>query len=187
MKKILTNKVIKNFLILVVTLFGIEMIFKAVVGMSVIDWSSLRILMGVSIISLIVSIIMSFCKKWIANIIMFLVVIIASVYSIAQAGFENFLGVYISINTSSQLGAVKEYVRDYIASFLPIFYIILVPLVLLIIYTIVESRILKKITLNTHTNKENWITRGVALVLAILLSVGYYFSLTANLCKMKFS
>lgn len=180
MKKILTNKVVKNFLLLFVTLFGIEMIFKAVVDMSVIDWSSLRILMGTAIISLIISIIMSFCKKWIANIIMFLVVIIASVYAVAQAGFENYLGVYISINTSSQLGAVKEYVRDYLASFLPIFYIILVPLILLIVYSIVESRILKKINLNTHTKKENWITRGIALVLAILLSVGYYFSLTAK-------
>lgn len=180
MKKILTNKITKNFLLLLVTLFGIEMIFKAVVDMSVLDWSTLRIFIGISIISLIISLVMSFCKKWIANIIMFLVVIIASVYAVAQAGFENYLGVYISINTSSQLGAVKEYVRDYIASFLPIFYLILIPLILLIIYTIIETRIFKKIDLNTHSVKENWITRAVALVLTIMLSICYYSSLTAK-------
>ena len=127
MKKILTNNILKNYLILTISLFGIEMIFKAVENTSVLDWSSLRIFIGISIISLFLSILLSFCKKWIANILTFLIVIIATIYAIAQAGFENYLGVYISINTSSQLGAVKEYVRDYIASFNGIFYIITIP------------------------------------------------------------
>lgn len=180
MKKIFTNKVLKNYLIMLVCLFGIEMIFKAVEKMTVIDWSTLRIFLGISIISLFLSIIMSFCKKWIANIIMFFIIILASIYAVAQAGFENFLGVYISINTSSQLGAVKEYVRDYLASFEIIFYIILIPLILLIIYKILEGFIFKKKILNNHTKKENWIARGIALIFIFIFSGIYYYSLSAK-------
>ena len=178
MKRILTNKVVKNYLILAVSLFGIEMIFKAIEGMAIIDWSSLRIFLSVSIISLVLSILMSFCKKWIANIIMFVIVFIASIYAIAQAGFENYLGVYISINTSSQLGAVKEYVRDYLASFIPVFYLILIPLILLIIYTTLDSCIFRKKILNNHTDKENWIARAIALMMIIIFGVCYYLSLS---------
>ena len=79
MKKILTNNILKNYLILTISLFGIEMIFKAVENTSVLDWSSLRIFMGISIISLFLSILLSFCKKWIANILTFLIVIIATI------------------------------------------------------------------------------------------------------------
>lgn len=178
MKKILTNKILKNYLILTITLFGIEMIFKAVENTSVLDWSSLRIFTGISIISLSLSIVLSFCKKFISNIIVFLTVIIATIYAIAQAGFENYLGVYISINTSSQLGAVKEYVRDYLASFNSVFYIIAVPLVLLIVYKIIEKYVLKDKKLNIHTKKEDWIARGISFVIVILLGVFYYFSLS---------
>lgn len=178
MKKILTNNILKNYLILTISLFGIEMIFKAVENTSVLDWSSLRIFMGISIISLFLSILLSFCKKWIANIFTFLIVIIATIYAIAQAGFENYLGVYISINTSSQLGAVKEYVRDYIASFNGIFYIITIPLVLLIVYKILEKFILKDKKLNIYTKKEDNIARIVALVFLVLFSGFYYASLS---------
>ena len=178
MKKILTNNILKNYLILTISLFGIEMIFKAVENTSVLDWSSLRIFMGISIISLFLSILLSFCKKWIANIFTFLIVIIATIYAIAQAGFENYLGVYISINTSSQLGAVKEYVRDYIASFNGIFYIISIPLVLLIVYKILEKFILKDKKLNIYTKKEDNIARIVALVFLVLFSGFYYASLS---------
>jgi len=178
MKKILTNNILKNYLILTISLFGIEMIFKAVENTSVLDWSSLRIFIGISIISLFLSILLSFCKKWIANILTFLIVLIATIYAIAQAGFENYLGVYISINTSSQLGAVKEYVRDYIASFNGIFYIITIPLVLLIIYKILEKFILKDKKLNIYTKKEDNIARIIALVFLVLFSGFYYASLS---------
>ena len=58
MKKILTNNILKNYLILTISLFGIEMIFKAVENTSVLDWSSLRIFIGISIISLFLSILL---------------------------------------------------------------------------------------------------------------------------------
>ena len=178
MRRFFTNKVIKNYLILIVSLFGIEMIFKAVEGMPIANYSTLRIFVGLSIISLFLSVIMSFCKKWISNIILFITIIFATVYSMAQAGFENFLGVYISINTSSQLGAVKEYIRDYLASFNAIFYIILIPLVLLIIYSILDSVLLKNKKITMHSKHENSIARCVAVITALVLCAFYYESLS---------
>ncbi|MBE6160707.1 MAG: hypothetical protein E7158_00595 [Firmicutes bacterium] len=178
MRRFFTNKVLKNYLILIVSLFGIEMIFKAVEGMPILNWSTLRIFTGLSIISLFLSVIMSYCKKWISNIILFIVIIVSTIYSIAQAGFENFLGVYISINTSSQLGAVKEYIGDYLSSFNKTFYIISIPLIILIIYTILDGILLKNKKITMHTKHENTVARVVAIVTAIILSIFYYQTLS---------
>ena len=180
MKRFLTNKIFKNYLILAVSLFSIELIFKKVESMPINNWSTLRIFIGISIISLILSVIMSFCKKWISNIIMFLTILIASIYALLQAGFQNYLGVYISINTSSQLGAVKEYVRDYLASFNNMFYLILVPIIVLSLCTIISTIVIKNKKVVLHTKRENIMARGVALVLAFTLSIFYYYSLSAN-------
>ena len=186
MKRLLTNKIIKNYLLLITCLFGIEIIFRAIEKMAILEWATLRIFVGMSIISLFVSILMSFCKRWISNIIMFVVIVIATVYAIVQAGFENYLGVYISINTSSQLGAVKEYVRDYLASFKPIFYVIAVPLLLLIGYAILDGILLKDRNKTfRHSKRENWISRGVAFGCIIILSVFYYYSLSASYMQNK--
>ncbi len=180
MKRVLTNKVVKNFIILFISLFSVEIIFKAVEHMTVFDWSTLRIFFSVSIISLVFSIIMSFCKRWISNIITFILIIAASIYGVAQAGFENFLGVYVSINTSSQLGAVKEYVRDYFASFKFEFYLVLIPLIILIIYKVLDKIYFKKAIVIEHTNKENLIARISAGVLAIVFCVFYGLTLKVD-------
>ena len=37
----------------------------------------------------------------------------STVYGIAQVGFYNYLGVYMSFGTTSQVGAVKDYIMDY--------------------------------------------------------------------------
>ena len=37
--------------------------------------------------------------------------------SIILSGFNNFIGVYMSLGTSSQLGAVIDYIREFVLSF----------------------------------------------------------------------
>lgn len=178
MKKIITNKILKNYLLLLITLFGIEILFKAVEQTPVFDWSTLRIFISSSIIALLFSLILSFCKRFIATILLFVVVSFASVYAVAQAGFENYLGVYISINTSSQLGAVKEYIRDYLASFNVSFYLIFIPLILLIIYSVLDNILFKKKIQYIHSSKENLITRLIAGGLLIISCIFYYCTLS---------
>lgn len=180
MKKIFKNKMIQDFFIVFISLFSIEIIFKMIEKMSVFEWSTLRILIGSLITSLIISTIMSFCNKIIKNIILFLIIIIASIYATIQIGFENFLGVYVSISTSSQLGAVTEYVRDYLGSFHAYYYLVLIPLVLLIIYKISMTFIFKKDNKEINIVKKPWISRAVFLCLSIILCVGYYISLSIS-------
>ena len=117
MKKLFHNRIIKNYLLMFLTLFAVEVIFRAVLKMPLIDWSLLRIFVGINVITMILSIIFSYCGRIGSNILTFLVCLIGSIYATLQAGFYNFLGVFVSVETSSQLGAVTDYITDYFDSF----------------------------------------------------------------------
>ena len=65
---------------------------------------------------------------------LYIIFIILAIYAFLQMGFNNFIGVYMSVNTSSQLGAVVDYVREFLASFLPIYYLVFLPLVLALVF-----------------------------------------------------
>lgn len=202
-KKAFSNRVLKNYLIMFLTMFSVELIFKAVLKMPIIDWSILRIFIANNIIALFLSFLYSFCGHMISNILTFITCFIASIYAIVQAGFYNFLGVIISIGTKSQLGAVKDYIKDYFDSFLPSFYLILIPLILVIIYFILIDRNLtilqknEKISFADKFNTENYkkmeqekilknnkrivnIERIISVMLCFLFSFLFYNSLVVS-------
>ena len=122
MKKLRKNKLFKNYISLLIPLFIIEVLFKILLKMPILDWSTLRIFISCNIISLLISLITLILKEKSSRILSGIVLLIATIYAIMQAGFENYIGVYVSLGTSSQLGAVKEYIRDYFDSFNPLFY-----------------------------------------------------------------
>ena len=112
--------------------------------MPIFDWAVFRIFLSCNIISLLLSILTSFVKENVGRILSILVLFIITIYTILQAGFDNFLGVYISLGTSSQLGAVKEYIGDYFASFDAVFGTMLIPFVLYCVYKIwFEKKVFK--------------------------------------------
>ena len=117
MKRFLSNSYVKSYLVLVISLFAIELIFKAISGASIIDWSILRIFLGINILSALLAFFISFVNDIARKIILAVIIFIAATYSCVQAGFYNFLGVYMSFQTSSQLGAVVDYVREFLLSF----------------------------------------------------------------------
>lgn len=125
------------YFIIILGLFIPEMIFKLINSSSIISLSTLRILASSSLIASIFAFILSFANKYIRNIISFLIIFASSVYGSVQLGFDNFLGVYMSVQTSSQFGAVKDYISDFIRSFEPIYFTCLIPFVVLIILSIV--------------------------------------------------
>ena len=109
MKKFLEDKFVNNLIFMTLILFIIEMMFKLLNNFNLFTWSSLRILLSSTLISLLVTFISSlFKKKCIRNIINLTFIFIYSLYTWLQLGFINFLGVYISFNTSSQFGAVTN-------------------------------------------------------------------------------
>lgn len=140
MKKIFLNRVIKNHLLLFLVLFIAEMIFRVVLEMPLIDWAVLRIFLGINIISMICSILFSFCGRIASNILTYIVALVGTIYTFIQASFYNYIGVFVSLGTSNQLGAVKEYIKDYMDSFKSSFYYILIPLLLITIYYLVFER-----------------------------------------------
>lgn len=128
------NNVFKNYFLLTLTLFVSEIIFRAVLKIPILDWSVLRIFVGINIVSLLCSAIFSLFGRVVSNILSFILALVSTVYGVAQAGFYNYLGVYVSLGTSSQLGAVKDYIGDYIQSFSWTYWLIIIPLLLLLLF-----------------------------------------------------
>ena len=201
--KALCNDVFKNYLLLMLSLFSTEIIFRFVVQSPIIDWATLRIFLGINVISLALSILFSLAGRIAGNILCFIVSLASSIYAIAQVGFLNYLGVYISFGTSSQAGAVKDYIGDYLASFEWNYYLILIPTILMLLFYIFLDYKLKLLkrndeidfsdkfdseerkTLNRKLllkNRKNDAlgSRVLALIFAVAFGFGYYYSLTAD-------
>ena len=134
MIKLFYSKTFKNYVCMMLTLFLVEIIFRLVSGFTLLDFSLLRIFIGINIISLVFGMLFSFCGRIAGNILSFITTLAFTIYGIAQLGFENYLGVYISLGNSSQAGAVKDYIGDYFASFEWSFWLLLMPIVLLLIF-----------------------------------------------------
>ncbi len=175
MKKI--NKFLYNTIILLVLLFLIEIIFKAISHQNIIDPSTLRILFSTIIISMIIGYIELYLKEKIVKILNILIVFSFSFYSLIQAGFHNFIGVYMSFNVSSQAGAVLSYIIDFIKSFYWYYYLLFIPGIIIIIYYKLIDK--KKINLKVD-NKFDKLKETLALI-SFLLIFGFSFYLTIDL------
>ena len=130
------NNVFKNYFLLTITMFASEIIFRYVLKIPILDWSLLRIFVGINIIALICSALFSFFGRIVANILSFILALASTVYGIAQVGFYNYLGVYMSFGTTSQAGAVKDYISDYLGSFTWKYWLIGIPVLLMLIFYI---------------------------------------------------
>ncbi len=139
-----------NFTSLFIVLFLIEIIFKLISGFSILSYATLRIILSDIIISLIISFLSTLTKRrWLKNTILIIFIFLYSIYSWLQLGFINFLGVYISFHTSSQFGAVTDYIYDFLASIKLSYYLIFIPFILYIVYLIIiRKKIYEKIKIN---------------------------------------
>lgn len=181
MKKLLNNNLIKNFLIILVFTFLLEITFRIICGAQVIDVSLIRIFLGLAFVSLIISFILSWTNKTCSKVLIIIIGLVFTIYAFLQLGFNNFIGVYMSFNTSSQLGAVTSYVKEFLLSFLGKFYFIFIPFVLLILYYIfldkyTERKFNKKFMLKSRIKYEPGI-RTISTVLA-LFAIGFVYNET---------
>ena len=201
--KALCNNVFKNYVLLMLSLFATEVIFRIIVKSPVFDWATLRIFLGINAISLFLSILLSLTGRIAGNILSFIISLASAIYSIAQIGFLNYLGVYISFGTSSQAGAVKDYIGDYLASFEWTYFLVLIPSILLLLFYIFLDRRVKILQRNDEIdfsdkfdsedrkklNQKMRIkdrksdalgSRVLALIFCVAFGFGYYWSLTAD-------
>ena len=179
MKEKLSNSYVKTYSVLLIGLFLVEIIFKIISKNSIFDLSTLRIFIGLNIVSAFVACILNFFGKKTKRIVTSLLVIGFGIYSCLQLGFFNFIGVYISFQTSSQLGAVTDYIGDFFASFKWFYLIELIPGLLLIAFYIFFD---KKLHENIDIKKASI----GSICLLIVLSVFYYGTLTSKIFQNKY-
>ncbi len=177
------NKFYYDFIFLTLISFIIEMIFKLVSNQNIFDVSSMRILMGLICINLVISFIESFFKDKITSKINLIIIIILTIYNLLQVGFNNFLGVYISFNVSSQAGAVYSYIIEFIKSFYWYYYFLLLPLILVIIYHVLIKK--KVITLKFETNLPKMKNFFVSLLLIFVFIFLYDVSISIEAFQNK--
>lgn len=176
----LKNKNIKNFLILFISLFLSEIIFRFINYYNILDWATLRIIISILLVSLLFSFIESFIRNnFINKIINFIVIAFTSIYAFLQLGFYNFIGVYMSFQTSSQLGAVTSYIKEFVDSFKSINYLELIPLLLITVYYVYsaikkKNKIIPK-DIKTVSNKK-LIIKISSFTISFLLLVSLYIS-----------
>ena len=134
------KKYVVNFLSIFCVLYGVELIFRLIADLPIFDLAMVRITYGVVILSTIVTFFSTLMKYKISKYFILVIDFIASFYAWLQLGFDNFLGVYSSFQNAEQGGAVKDYVLDFIKSFLPSFYLIFIPVLLYIAYIAIFSK-----------------------------------------------
>ncbi len=179
-KEFFKDNFINNVLMVTLFTFAIEIIFRLISHFSFFNYATLRILISTFILSLIFTFLASLTKrKWLRNTIILVYIFLYTLYSWLQLGFFNFLGVYISFNTSSQFGAVTDYIYDFLDSFKLIYYVVIIPFVWAFIHYIFILR--KK---EYHKLKFNLKT---LLIIPVLLVSGllYYGTITLPFMQNK--
>ena len=190
MKNLLKNNLIKNYLILLMFFTILEITFRLISGLNVFSYALLRIFIGLNFISLFVSFILSWFNKHISKALTLLIAFAVNIYAFVELGFNNFIGVYVSVNTSSQLGAVTSYIKDFLKSFLPKFYLMFIPFILLMLYYIfldkyTEKKIEKRFPLKTNIVFEPGIRTITTILILVVISLCYNYTLTANFMQNK--
>ena len=186
MTKWQNSKMLKNFVIILAYTLSVEVLFRLASHIAIFDVSILRVILGYSILALVFAFLLSWFKKSSQKVMLYIIFIILTVYAFLQMGFNNFIGVYMSVNTSSQLGAVVDYVREFLASFLPIYYLVFLPLVVVIVLNLIlahkkKPQTEKKFFLKKSSRYEYQIRTISTMLILVLMAFTYYETL-----KVKF-
>ena len=177
MKKFKLNVFLYNILVIFIPWFLIEIIFKIVSNNNLIDISTFRIFLGTIFLTVIISFIELFIKPKNIKVVNLIVMLIITIYSFVQVGFHNFIGVYISLNLSSQAGAVISYIFSFLKSFYWYYYLLFIPIIMLFAYyKLIEKKAIKIKIIDTF---DKFIT--VLQLICLLLVVGFTYYLTINL------
>ena len=179
--KLNKNKILNNYFLLLISLMLIEVIFRLINKLSITNISFFRTFLGVNIISIVLSLVYSIFPKKISKVLIIFTVLIDSIYSFIQILFLNFLGVYMSFNTVSQVGAVKNYIFDFLKSSKGEYYLVFLPFIICLLITIVSKIISSNHPIDFKLKRrfyyENQIVICALLIIFILSSLTYYNTL----------
>ena len=173
MKKLKFNKAfIVDIVLVSIFLFVLEVIFRLIENYSLVSYSTLRIFLSSFLITIVWNFIFFFPnngrKQHISNLFL---IFIMTIYCFAQAGFINFIGIYMSFGTSTQLGAVTTYIKEFVSSFKVEYYLLLSPLILYIFYLSMPRKLITREKIKSLT------IRGQMLITFIIICGLYYSTL----------
>lgn len=135
MKKWINRNLLFEIVVASLFLFSIEIIFRIIMNYEIIDYSVIRIFLSCFFLSCFGAFLFSFIKKRrIRECLTLIFLLIVSVYSFLQVGFNNYLGLYISLGAASQAGAVSNFIIDFFASYKIESILIWVPFIIYIFY-----------------------------------------------------
>ena len=165
-----------NFIILIIILVLSEIIFRLLSDFAIFEWAFFRILLGLNILAVIVSLLLSTMSVKLSRVLTLILSFLFSLYTFLQIGFNNYLGVYMSFGTSSQLGAVTNYTLEFVSSFKWSYYLIFLPIITFIILAI----IFKKKFEYPKIKIKNAFFALIVLLSLIIFSLIYAYSITAS-------
>lgn len=185
MRKVLTNRVVLNTLVLTIFTFTVEMLVRIFTGAPFNDFAVIRIFLSSLILGLIVADIGHFLPKLGQRILNIVFILFINIYEFAEFGLSSYIGFFMGVGNAEQGTKVGEFIRDYFDSFKPIHWTILIPLVLFVLYYLIfDRKIMKNKTRNKEMNLPQKIYIEVVTVIVIAcLCGGYYFTIRSNSFK----
>lgn len=184
-KKVWQNKFFKNYFILSIALLSMEIIFRLIASLPILSYSFFRIFIGINILSIILGFISYHIPKKGSKIFNLIIILIVTIYGIAQLGFKNYLGVYVSFGSSSQVGAVTDYFLDYMRSLHLSYYLMLIPFILILLYYILID---KKVSFDLPKrikDKRYKIIRICSSLMILVLVFLYFLTLKVDFMQDK--
>ena len=170
MKKIYNNKIVRYSFFLTIGIFIIEMLFKIIMGLNILSWSSIRIFLGALILSNIISLLISFLKRKYANIIICTLLIILCILFTAQGGMYNYLGTFMSLGTASQAHAIEYFIGDFFTSLNSWFFILfIIPVLFILYFAFFDKKFIDK------TIKYKYKVVRCLSVFGIIIACGLYY------------
>jgi len=179
--KIMKTRTLLSYLTLLVFLSLIEIIFRLISGGSIVNFSFFRVFILLNFIALLLGYLTSLVKTKYTKLFNAIIIFIASVYSWIQLGFNNYIGVYMSLNASSQLGSVKSYIVDFLKAMKPVYFLVFIPFGLIVIMYSVFKVIKKKdkhFKLKKRYTYQNEINLITTVLLLFLFGGSFWYSLS---------
>lgn len=170
----------------------IEITFRLISGYDVFNFSLFRVFISNTFIAIILGYLTSLAKPKVMHILNMLILFVFSFYSFVQIAFLSHMGVYMSLNASSQLHAVTAYIGEFIESIKPTYYLMFMPwlvmLLSLIIIRIVVSRFKdhELFKLKRTMRYQNTIMLLSSMIILLLCSYSYYFFLDEKYMADKY-
>ena len=173
MKKYLNKNLWREIIINFLFFFSLEVIFRVIENYEIISYSTLRIAMFCFLFSAILQLILCTSKNSKNRQTIFEIILgIASLYAFIQIGLKGFVGMYMSLGTTSQAGAVTSFIFNFFKSYRFLDFMIWIPFILFVVYKRIPQKWSNDI--KNHNSKMELI--GVVIGLCAI-AIGYHYSL----------